>query len=107
MSLISDYHGRRTRSRAMAVHQSGVYAGTIMGGTFAGLLAQYYGWRCGFYVFGILGAVLGVVLLVLLKEPQRGQADVTGNLTTAEKIATIRRPDFWTSVVEIFSNPTV
>src|SRR5207302_7827794 len=75
MALISDYHGPRTRSRAMAIHQSGVYAGTIAGGTLAGLLAEHYGWRSGFYMFGILGSVLGVVLFWLLKEPQRGQAD--------------------------------
>src|SRR5437868_14992039 len=28
MALLSDYHGRATRSRAMALHQSGVYVGT-------------------------------------------------------------------------------
>ncbi|MBV8709258.1 MAG: MFS transporter, partial [Acidobacteriaceae bacterium] len=33
MSLISDYHGAGTRSRAMSIHQSSVYAGTIAGGT--------------------------------------------------------------------------
>src|SRR2546421_9354284 len=31
MSLASDYHGSRTRSRALAFHQSSVYAGTILG----------------------------------------------------------------------------
>src|SRR3954469_19477424 len=45
MSLIADYHGRATRSRAMALHQSSVYAGTIAGGTAAGILADRYGWR--------------------------------------------------------------
>lgn len=78
MSLISDYHGRETRSKAMAINQSGVYAGTIAGGALAGLLAQVYGWRSSFYVFGALGIVLGLVLLTLLKEPQRGQADEGG-----------------------------
>jgi sugar phosphate permease len=108
MAMISDYHGPRTRSRAMALHQSGVYAGTIVGGTFAGLLAEFYGWQCGFYVFGILGAVLGVVLLLLLKEPNRGQADIS----TAWRdeayadAADVRRKDFWTALVEIFANPT-
>src|SRR5690242_21944777 len=48
MSLISDYHGRDTRSRAMAVHQSSVYAGTILGGAAAGYFGQFYGWRSGF-----------------------------------------------------------
>src|SRR5262245_30269367 len=42
MSLISDYHGRQTRSRAMGVHQTSVYVGTIAGGYFAGLIGQHY-----------------------------------------------------------------
>ncbi|MGV3719672.1 MAG: spinster family MFS transporter [Actinomycetota bacterium] len=75
MSLISDYHGKDTRSRAMSFHQSSVYAGTILGGTAAGFMGEFYGWRSGFYLFGILGTLLGFVLLWTLKEPVRGQAD--------------------------------
>src|SRR3954466_13614657 len=72
MSLISDYHSPRTRSRAMSFHQSSVYVGTITGGTAAGFLAERFGWRSGFYLFGALGILLGFVLLFTLKEPQRG-----------------------------------
>ncbi|MEO8125630.1 MAG: MFS transporter [Bryobacteraceae bacterium] len=71
MSMISAYHSPDTRSRAMSMHQSSVYAGTIAGGTFAGVLGQHYGWRSGFYVFGGLGVLLGLVLLTVLKEPAR------------------------------------
>ena len=81
MSLISDYHGRNTRSRAMGLHQTSVYVGTIGGGFFAGLIGQYYGWRLSFIVFGGLGIVLGLVLSRWLIEPPRGAAevaDVTG-----------------------------
>jgi MFS family permease len=76
MSLISDYHGRETRSRAMGLHQTSVYVGTIGGGFFAGLIGQYYGWRLSFIVFGGLGIVLGFVLSRFLIEPVRGAADV-------------------------------
>jgi MFS family permease len=76
MSLISDYHGRDTRSRAMGLHQTSVYVGTIGGGFFAGLIGQYYGWRLSFIVFGGLGIVLGFVLSRFLVEPVRGAADV-------------------------------
>jgi len=75
MSLVSDYHGKRTRSRAMGFHQTSVYFGTIGGGFFAGLIGQHYGWRWSFIVFGALGIVLGVVLHRLLWEPERGAAD--------------------------------
>src|SRR6185369_15835401 len=69
MSMLSDYHQPRTRSRAMSIHQSSVYAGTIAGGSLAGILGQRYGWRSSFYLFGLLGILLGVLLLMLLREP--------------------------------------
>jgi MFS family permease len=71
MSLLSEYHGRETRSRAMGLHQSSVYAGTVLGGTVAGLCADHYGWRSGFYLFGCLGVVLAVVLFFFLRDPPR------------------------------------
>jgi MFS family permease len=76
MSLISDYHGRETRSRAMGLHQTSVYVGTIGGGFFAGLIGQHYGWRLSFVVFGSLGILLGLVLSRFLIEPRRGAAEV-------------------------------
>ena len=76
MSLISDYHGKETRSRAMGMHQTSVYVGTIGGGFFAGLIGQYYGWRLSFIVFGGLGVLLGFVLNRFLVEPARGAAEV-------------------------------
>ena len=75
MSLISDYHGKKTRSRAMGTHQTSVYIGTIAGGFFGGLIGQYYGWRWSFILFGGLGVILGFVLSKFLIEPKRGAAD--------------------------------
>jgi MFS family permease len=74
-SLISDYHGAGTRSRALGLHQTAVYMGTIGGGYFAGLIAETHGWRLSFVVFGALGVLLGFVLNRFLIEPQRGAAD--------------------------------
>jgi MFS family permease len=75
MSLISDYHGPATRSRAMSLHQSSVYAGSIAGGAVSGFVGQYYGWRSSFYLFGGLGIVLGAVLWAVLREPARGMSE--------------------------------
>ncbi len=75
MSLISDYHGAATRSRAMSLHQSSVYAGSIAGGALSGFVGQYYGWRSSFVLFGVAGIVLGLLLWGLLKEPVRGMSD--------------------------------
>ena len=74
-SLLSDYHGKRTRSRALGLHNTGVYMGTIAGGFFAGLIGQHYGWRSSFYVFGGLGVILGLAIMWFVVEPQRGAAE--------------------------------
>jgi len=70
MSVIGAYHGRQTRSRAMGMHQTSVYVGTIAGGFFAGLIGQHYGWRWSFVIFGGLGILLGIVLRRYLREPE-------------------------------------
>ncbi len=75
MSLIGDYHGPRTRSRAMSLHQSSVYIGSIAGGSLSGLLGEQHGWRSSFIVFGGAGVMLGTVLWRSMREPVRGLSD--------------------------------
>jgi MFS family permease len=81
MSLVSDYHGRRTRSRALGIHQTSVYAGSIFGPALAAWLAgpwganKAYEWRVPFYIFGMLGIVLGLFLARFIREARRGQAE--------------------------------
>jgi MFS family permease len=78
MSLLSDYHGPGTRSRALGFHQTSVYIGAIAGGFFAGAIGQRYGWRWSFLVFGSLGIALGLLLRKFLVEPRRGGAECAG-----------------------------
>jgi len=75
MSMISDYHGAKTRSRAMSFHQSSVYAGSIMGSWICGVIAEHHHWQIGFYLFGATGVALSIVLYAFLREPKRGQVD--------------------------------
>ena len=116
MSLLSDYHGRDTRSRAMSIHQSSVYAGTIAGGAVAGYMGQYYGWNSSFYLFGSLGTVLGLVLLILLREPERGASEnaEAGEEPMTHSIVANKGQGFtevlreiWVTVREIFRTPMV
>jgi MFS family permease len=80
VSLISDYHGGGTRSRALGIHQTSVYIGTIAGGFFAGLIAERYGWRWSFITFGAAGVVLGAVLSRFLREPDRARTAWRGRV---------------------------
>ncbi|HEY2158561.1 MAG TPA: MFS transporter, partial [Isosphaeraceae bacterium] len=75
MSILADYHGPRTRSRAMSLHQTSVYVGIAGGGTLAGYLAERGGWRMPFFVLGIVGFVYALILSRLIVEPARGAGD--------------------------------
>jgi MFS family permease len=74
VSILSDYHGTRTRSRALGLHQTSVYMGSIAGGYFSALIAQHFGWRSSFVVFGGCGVLLGLVLAKFIIEPHRESA---------------------------------
>ena len=108
MSLLSDYHNKETRSKAMSFHQSSVYAGTIAGGTVAGFMGQYYGWHTSFYLFGGLGVLLGVLLLFFLKEPVRGQAEIHTEIKdSSHQLLDLKQRNIFNSIKQVFSKPMV
>ncbi len=106
MSLISDYHGPQTRSRALAFHQSSVYIGTIAGSWLAASFAEAYGWRLGFYVFGISGMLLSIALFAFLREPRRGQSELPANREAASDQIEPKPPTMREAFRAIFESPT-
>ncbi len=75
LALIADYHPGLTGSRAIGVHQAGIYLGQILGG-FAGYVADApdLGWRWMFSTCGMIGAIYAMPLVALLRNPARPAA---------------------------------
>jgi len=72
MALIVDYHRGPTRSRASSIHLTGFVIGSGLGGT-GGWLAERYGWSSAFLIFGIVGVVHSIILMLFLRDaPQTG-----------------------------------
>jgi MFS transporter, Spinster family, sphingosine-1-phosphate transporter len=67
LAMITDYHRGRTRSLATGLHMSGLYAGLALGGL-GGYIAELWGWRYGFQIFGSFGILYGVLLISFLKD---------------------------------------
>jgi len=67
-ALLADHHGPDTRGRAMSVHGVGLNFGVVLGGSFAGYLAEHFGWRSGFWVLGVGGVLLAAVSPALLRD---------------------------------------
>jgi MFS transporter, Spinster family, sphingosine-1-phosphate transporter len=70
LALIADVHAGETRSRAIGLHQMGIYLGVILGG-FGGYAAESpdVGWRAAFGACGVAGVVYALPLFLLLRAP--------------------------------------
>jgi len=92
LAMIADYHGTLTRSRAVSIHQMGIYCGVIIGG-FAGHVADTpsLGWRFAFDVTGLMGVLYALPLLFLLKDKRKG-IELTGVVPAAGSVRDAQAP---------------
>lgn len=98
-SLIGQYH-HKTRAMAMSIHQTSAYVGIVVSGLIAGWLADCFGWRMSFLVFGAVGVVLAAIILFRLKDVSH---DAIENVSHDEKrlpLMTVlkavgRKPTVW------------
>lgn len=67
-SVISESHNINSRATAISIHQTALYVGIISSGYLAGALAEMYGWRETFYLFGGFGILLGVILFFRMRD---------------------------------------
>ncbi|HKP59058.1 MAG TPA: MFS transporter [Polyangiales bacterium] len=74
-SLIADYFPPERRATAISIYSMGIYAGVFVGLVVGGEVAQSYGWRAAFYVVGLPGILLALVVKLTLREPPRGLSD--------------------------------
>jgi MFS family permease len=98
LALIADYHRGPTRSLAVGAHLSGVYMGQAMGGV-GGWVAQEFSWRTSFLGCGVIGVVWAFVLMVFLRDTERGAPQPAGSAPTTRTAA---RVDWRAFVILIF-----
>ena len=74
LALIADHHGTATRSRAVGLHQIGIYLGVMLG-SLGGYVAEdpALGWRWAFTGLGLLGVVYAFPLWWYLRDTPRAQ----------------------------------
>ncbi len=91
LALIADFHPSATRSRAVGVHQTGIYMGQMLGG-FAGYVADSsdFGWRWAFSTCGMIGVIYALPLLALLRNPAPVEISAADASERTEKGGVIR-----------------
>ena len=94
-SILAQYH-TDTRARAMSIHQTAYYVGVILAGWLAGLIADKLGWQYSFLIFGGVGVLWGILMIIRLdNKPAETSA------SAAES-----KPGFLDGFKTVFTTPT-
>ncbi|MBT5602472.1 MAG: MFS transporter, partial [Gammaproteobacteria bacterium] len=74
-SLISDYFPIESRATALSIYALGIPFGSMVGNFVGGWGAEELGWRMTFYLVGVPGVLIAMLILGTLKEPPRGLSE--------------------------------
>jgi MFS family permease len=108
LALISDFHLGETRSRAVGIHQTGIYIGLILGG-YAGHVADSpnLGWRWAFSAAGIIGIIYSVPLLWLIQNPPRATDGAERALSPLRAMGSLFTDRNYLLLVAYFTLPAI
>ena len=74
-SMLADLYPAKERATALSIYALGIPIGIMFGMFAGGAIADAFGWRMAFFVVGVPGLLLSVVVFLTVKEPPRGYAD--------------------------------
>lgn len=75
-SLLADYFPPERRATALGIYSMGIHIGILFGLTIGGWLGDTYGWRQAFFIVGVPGLILALVVRLTVREPVRGRYEV-------------------------------
>ncbi len=74
-SMISDIFSKKSRASALSVYSVGIYIGILIGFALGGWIADTFGWRLAFFVVGVPGVLLALIVRLTVREPIRGWSE--------------------------------
>jgi predicted MFS family arabinose efflux permease len=74
-SMISDMFPADKRATALAIYALGIPIGTMLGNLGGGWINEAFEWRTAFFVVGLPGVMLALIVRFTLREPPRGAAE--------------------------------
>lgn len=74
-SIISDLYAPKERASALGIYTAGIGLGILAGFVIGGYVYQAFGWRVAFFVAGVPGILLAIVVRLSIREPKRGAVE--------------------------------
>jgi MFS family permease len=89
-ALLADYFPAERRPMAFTVFALGAPFGAWLGADMAGAVANAYGWRGAFLALGVPGVLIGLLVLLTVREPARGGLDAVTVAQRASVVESLR-----------------
>jgi MFS family permease len=83
-SLLSDYFPPERRGTAFSVYALGIPIGSAIGTFAGGWIKELFDWRTAFFVVGLPGVALAILVRLTLREPPRGLSEGAAGAMAAE-----------------------
>ena len=90
-SMIADYYPPEKRSTAMGLYTLGISGGIMIAYLAGGWVVENIGWREAFFIVGIPGLVLALIVRFTIQEPVRGISDNRADSGNRPDIRTVAR----------------
>lgn len=106
-SMIADIFPFRQRVLATSVFTLGAAAGSMLGATAGGQIADAFGWRTAFFALGIPGIALALIVRFTAYEPVRGTVATSPSDRAPSLRETLRFMRSQRSLVHVIAGATV
>jgi predicted MFS family arabinose efflux permease len=75
-ALLADFYPEDQRNRVLTIFYTAIPVGAAAGYALGGALGGRFGWRVPFFASAFPGILIALLILFLVKEPQRGATDI-------------------------------
>ncbi len=70
-ALLADFYSEKRRNAALTIFNVAIPVGAALGFLLGGNIAQSHGWRMAFIASAVPGALIAVLILIFMREPER------------------------------------
>ncbi|MDE1152047.1 MAG: MFS transporter [Micavibrio sp.] len=97
-ALLADFYAEDQRNRVLTIFNVAIPVGAALGFLAGGNIAASHGWRMAFIASAVPGAVIGLLILFLMKEPPRAQAQ-SAELSRGSVTSLLKNPAYLCAIL--------
>ena len=101
-ALLADFYPEEQRNRILTIFYTAIPVGAAIGYLLGELVGSKYGWRMPFYVSAVPGMIMALLILLFMREPERGGTDTIADKASGPKLAVTG--SFLTHVAQLLVN---